>query len=159
MNNLSRFSGINITGVKAIQYVPLEDVLILPDPFNSVISLQVILKPGKVFYSADLTLYTAGCKEETVISNHGEIQKQTLQCFIPKDSPENAPSLNEMIKQRFLVLYSDFNGNRKVLGTLDSGMRFKADLDTYMDPGSGRNGHLCTFYGESPLKAPFYIPL
>lgn len=154
MQNIEALYGDNLGGIGNFLFIPDTDVSSIPDSRGNVVKNNIALVTDKEWYIATLTLETIRYTEGMTRMGAGRLKEQKLTGFVPKDTPDIGNLLEEMERCRFIVVYNDNNGYKKLLGTLNSPMRFVYELDT-TDKFSGRNGHQLTFYRQSSDKAPF----
>ena len=111
-------SGDNIAGVLTFWFVPLADVL-------SQAGGDVTLAAGKEWYTGGATRFRLNTTEKTEDTPHGPVTEVELVGFIPRRSSPLDAVLEQMVgRTRYLVIYQDYNGYRKLLGSIKQGLRF-----------------------------------
>lgn len=155
MDDINEYSGDNLGGVIGFKFIPVTDVQSIENPIDHVITTAVVLKTNKRWFSAYATQGTIGYSETSEQTAHGEVFKQQLVAIIPKDDKDKAVLFNKMRNQKFIVDYTDSNGLRKLIGSLEEPLFFSSSANTKTEM-SGRNEHSITFYGTGTHKAFIY---
>jgi hypothetical protein len=154
MQNINRPDGDNNGGLETFYFLPVEQLAQDPPPGTITQNLQ--LAAGAVFYAFYCTLGSLQYNEGETQDNRGTRYKQTLKGYVPKDTPELQAALAELSGRRFVIIYKDFNGFFKLVGSRQYWLQFSRELDTGNSP-SGRNGFGFSFSGESTRKAAHYL--
>ena len=159
MPDIDQFVGDNIGGLEEFQFIPVTDIISIPRPVDHVINKSVVIddSSGAKWLNAYVTEGSLGYTETKSKTQHGTPYKRKLVGFVPKDSEALANQFDGMEGSKFVLIYDDNNGKKKLIGSIDSPLEFTADLDTKED-ASGRNGHTISFTGNGPHKAYFYNP-
>ncbi|MDJ1472854.1 hypothetical protein [Xanthocytophaga flava] len=155
MKNINQLPGDNLGGVESFFYADADEIEYIGAPINGVISPDIIMKSGKVFYSFRPSQGTLGFKEQQNDTKAGPIFTQELKGYVPRDSADLQSALLDLYGRRLVVIYRDNNGLLKLVGDKDFYLTFEADLDTGTNP-TNRNGISFTLKGTSPKAAPFY---
>jgi hypothetical protein len=155
MNDLNRLKGNNIGGVIRFNFIPVQDVQSIALPINHKVLEPLELKEGKRWYCAYATIGTMAYSEEQSDNDNGNIYKPKFIAICPQDNEEMTDTLNAMRNQRFIIDYTDANGLRKLVGTIEEPLFFTSTLSTKNDV-KGRNEHAISFYGECTHKAYVY---
>ncbi len=153
MTDILKPIGDNIGGLQKLEFIPIIDVDSIPDPVQGTID-DPILKLGKRWFQCYFSPGTLGFSEEKNNSGAGIQYNPVLTPFIPKDNPELSAILREMDGYLFLVKYQDNNGYMKLVGDLNTGLRFESSLSTGNTPAE-RNGHKLKFTAIMSHKAWF----
>lgn len=157
MISITEFIGDNIGGLESFQFIPVGDVASIARAKDHVITELVTLDTGKAWLDAYVTLGSLAYSEGKNKTIHGNHYNRSLVGFVPKDTEALAELFDEMGDVRFIIDYTDNNGVRKLIGSLDSPLVFSSQLSTGND-AAARNGHFITFSGNSPHKAYIYDP-
>lgn len=155
MNDINEPCGDNLGGINSIQFIPVEDVISIPDPYGNKIIKPVVLGTGKRLFNAYATRGTIRYTQNPRITAAGTIYDKKLVASIPKEYAENEELYFQMRNRQFIVVYRNNNNIRKILSTLSEPLKFTADLDTGADVPN-KNAHSITFFGEGSKPALFY---
>ncbi len=155
MNDIDEFDGDNLGGIIRFKFIPVTDVESIDNPIDHVIATPVILKTNKRWFDAYATKGTIGFTEVPEKTANGDVFKLQFNAICPKDSADRSNVFNQMRNQRFIVDYTDYNGLRKLIGSLEEPLFFSSSLNTKTEV-VGRNEHSISFYGESSHKAYVY---
>ena len=155
MRNINFITGDNLGGLELLWYADADDIAYIPPAIEGVISGNIQMKPGKVFYVFRPTQGSLSFSEPLKETRIGSLYTPSLKGFVPKDTPQLQLALMEMTGRRLVVLYRDNNGNQKLVGSKDYWLTFERDLDTGSSPSS-KNGVGYSFKGNAPQPAPFY---
>lgn len=155
MNDINRLEGDNLGGIVRFKFIPVDDIRIIDDAVAGVVSVEITLQASKKWFCAYATLGTMGYTESPTNSSAGTIFSRQFSAFIPKDSAEINAQLNEMRDVRFVLDYTDSNGLRKIVGSIEEPLNFSSSLNTQSDM-PGRNGHNIVFSGDATHKAYVY---
>ena len=157
MQDIGQYTGDNIGGLEKFQFIPVNDIISIPRATNHVITEAITIDAlsGAQWFDAYVTEGSLGYKETEKKNQHGNSYDRILVGLVPKDTETLADLFDEMEGFRYVIIYTDNNGKKKVVGSIESPLQFKADMDTKVD-ANGRNGHPITFFGSSSHKAYFY---
>lgn len=155
MKNINSPDGDNIGGVLRFNFIDVNDVDIIPDPIEGKIIEVVTLKEGKQWYCGYGTLDTIGYTESSEQTSSGTIYKKQFVASCPQDSADNGSLFEENRHKKFILDYTDSNGLRKLVGTIDEPLFFLSVLNTQTNRVS-LAGHSITFYCDSTHKSPQY---
>ncbi|MDJ1480264.1 hypothetical protein QNI16_07195 [Cytophagaceae bacterium YF14B1] len=155
MKNINQLPGDNLGGLEQFFYADADEIDSIAPAVNGVITPDILMKSGKVFYSFRPSQGTLGFKEQQKDTKGGAIFTSELKGYVPRDSPELQSALLDMYNRRLVVIYRDNNGLLKLVGDKNFWLTFEADLDTGTNP-TNRNGISFSFKGEGPNPAPFY---
>ena len=136
----------NLGGLLKIWAVPPDDITISFNTANFRTTANIIemyCSPGSISFT-----------EKETQEKYGLGYKNEINAFIPKDSPETQPIINDMIGRKWVVILLDQNEQFKLAGTPEIPLRVSFDLDTGADTPD-RNGHSISFYGTQTSKAKF----
>jgi len=155
MEDLNELKNDNIGGIIRFNFIPVQDVQSISTPLNNKVLEPIEVKEYKRWYCAYATRGTMGYTEEQTDTPNGNIFKRKFVAVCPQDSDEMCDTLNLMRNQRFILDYTDANGLRKLVGTIDEPLFFTSTLNTKTDM-NGRNEHAISFYGDASHKAYVY---
>ncbi|MGJ3236429.1 hypothetical protein [Marivirga sp.] len=128
--------------------MPVEDVL-------SQNGAEVILKDSARWFTGKSSRKTLNFKENQKTDRNGTVFAPVLEGSLPKITPELREKINAMYGKDFLLVYHDFNNYRWLVGSLESPLKFFADLETGDRPDS-RNHFPFSF--ESPITRNPILP-
>jgi hypothetical protein len=155
MKDIEQYKNDNLGGIVKFKFIPVDDVESIDIAIEHIITTPVVLKENKRWFDAYATLGTMQYTEVQEKTPSGDIFKCQLVAAIPKDWADISDQLNKMRNQRFIVDYTDSNGLRKLVGSIDEPLFFKSELNT-KNEAAARNEHIITFFGESSHKAYIY---
>lgn len=155
MQDIGQYTGDNIGGIEKFQFIPVDDIVFIPRDSNHIINAGIVLKQGARWSNVYMTEGSFGYKETLKKNAHGNSYNNKLVGFVPKDREDLAELFDEMEGSRYVAIYYDNNGKTKLMGSLESPLQFKADLDT-KNKASGLNGHKIIFSGNSRHKSYFF---
>ncbi|MDF7810493.1 hypothetical protein [Hymenobacter sp. YC55] len=156
LRNLSQSIDDNLGGVEALWYVPIEDVLFVPDSEEPIVYESVDLRPGATWYQLVATLNTVRYNEPGKEDRHGVFYQPKLTGVLAKNTAALAAGLEAMEGHLYLVLYRDGNGQVWLVGSLDEPLSWSEVLDT----GNGvndRNQKSFTFASDTTRRARAYF--
>lgn len=156
MEDINKHCDDNLGGVQPFKFIPVDDIASMVEPINSKVLEPVTLKALARWFNCYATEGTIKYNEEKQQSPHGDYYKAKLTAFIPKDRAEVIEQLKQMNNKLFVIDYTDNNGLRKLVGTIDNPLSFSDTIDTG-DNASKRNGYTIEFSGELLKKAPTYF--
>lgn len=162
MNNIDDAAGSdNIGAIHKGYFIPITDVVSVPQATNGIIVLPVQKADGKKWSSIAFREQAGQYTDEFVDNAHGGIFNFLAEYYIPKTSFDKTFLLQEMTRYRFLHVLFDMNGNCKLSGAPDgaltSGLHFKYK-ENVPNPVSGQNGYLISFYGQFCKASVGYFP-
>jgi hypothetical protein len=156
MNHFPTFENLtNLGGCQYFQFVPVEDVLLVPEHTDLVINSPIVLVGSKTFLNGFASSKTLSFEEKPEKRSSGNCFLTKISGFYPKINPGALSLFEKMVNRKFLILIRDNNYYLRLAGTLEHPLEFRYSLSTGADPAK-RNGILFEFYGESLEPAPFY---
>lgn len=139
---------VNLGGILSFRFVPVEEV-------------KNIQYNRYSFIYDDITLWTDWLKgystfEKKLVNSiltssaNGSFYKNELKGFFPGHSffIEKLFAIMAQIGRRFVVEYTDYNGQRVLLGTKENGLQFSYEYTT-QDAVKKLNGYSYRFYNDS----------
>lgn len=157
MNDINQPFGDNLGGVLRFNFIDVNDIESIDVAVNSMVLQAVTLKTAKQWFAGYGTRGSIGYSETPEITNAGTLYKRQFVAFCPKDGPDNDDLFNEMRNKQFIIDYTDGNGLRKLVGSLEEPLFFSATLNTKTNTPE-LAGHSISFYGDATYKAYVYIP-
>ena len=155
MNDINKPCGDNVGGIFLFKIAFTDDVQSMSLPINGNVCEPVELKSLARWYDVYGTEGTIKFNEDQQQSPQGDYFKVKLSASIPKDRTEVKNSLEEMKNKTFIIDYTDYNNERKLVGTLTEPLKFSSSLDTGNKIPS-LNAHAIEFFGNALTKAPTY---
>ncbi|MES2590888.1 MAG: hypothetical protein V4608_03300 [Bacteroidota bacterium] len=155
MGDINRPEGDNLGGILRFKFIDVNDVLSIALPINSAILSTVQLKPGKSWSSGYGTLETIGYSEPGEITDAGTIYKRMFVAFCPYENAYSDDLLHIMRNRQFLVDYTNANGVRKLIGSINEPLFFLGALNT-KTKSSDLAGYSISFFSDSSHKAYVY---
>lgn len=155
MRNINFVTGDNLGGLSLFYYADADDIAYIPAAINGIISDDILMKEGKVFYAFRATQGTLGFSEPMKENRIGSLYSPEFKGFVPKDTPQLQQAFAEITGRRLVILYRDNNGQWKLVSSKAYWLTFERSLDTGT-AASSRNGLGFSFKGDTPEAAPFY---
>jgi len=155
MRDINEPCGDNLGGLLSFDFIPSSDVLSIPEPNKSRILQPIVLKSGKSWSSGYGTRGTMSFSEDQGNGDHGAKYAAKISLVVPKEESENEDLYHEMRHQTFIVVYTNANGLKKVVGTIAEPLKFTSNLSTGSDVPN-RNQHTIQFYEDTTRKALTY---
>jgi hypothetical protein len=155
INDIKRHDDDNLGGNNSYIFIPEDDVLTIPTVFEGAIHTEIILKPLKKWffgYGTEGTLRFTDVESE---NDHGTFYLKKFMCNVPKNRAELVAIFNKMKNRKFILLLTDNNGEKILVGTKEEPLSFKNRFDS-KDDVPGRNEHEVEFYGEGVDKSPIF---
>ena len=150
---------LNAGGLCYFEFVPKE-WLAQDLQFNiaaNYVSTAVVLIAGKSWLKAICLPQSIGFSESQNITAAGQKFNQTLVGSINGDDLTTASLFNALPYHEYVIIYTGRNGEKKIIGTKQKGMRFNATLSTGTDY-AGKHSYTLQFEFESAERAPYYLP-
>lgn len=147
----------NAAGICQFQFVPKEwlDAELLPSIEYSTLLEPISLVSGKSWLTGKPAQDTTGFTEEQVDSEAGIAWQQRIRFEVFRDLDDISAILNSMALREFVVIYTDNNGYKKVIGSKAKGASPLGKL--VLEPNfTGKNGFTLELQHESDQPAPFY---
>lgn len=155
MDDIIKPNRRNIGGVLRYNFIDVNDVQSIDIAINSVISNAVTLKAGKQWSVGYGTLGSMSYTEPPELTSSGTIYKRLFTAACPEDNAGNTNLFELMSNKQFIIDYTDNNGLRKLVGSLDEPLFFSPTLNTKSGiPELG--GNFISFYGDGSHKAYIY---
>lgn len=155
MRDINKPSGDNLGGVLRFNFIDVNDVQSIADAVNSTVSTAVTLKTAMQWYEGYGTLGSIGFTEIPEMTGAGTLYKRQFVALCPQDGEDINDLFNEMRNKQFIIDYTDSNGLRKLVGSLEEPLNFAATLNTKTNMPE-LAGHSISFYGDASHKAYRY---
>lgn len=156
MEDIFKHNDDNLGGIYAFKYIPISEVASLPAAIDGKVFEPLLTKDSGRWYEFYATPGTLGFSELKETSPHGDYYKAKFSGFVPKDRSDLIDAFSKMRNNKFIIDYTDYNGVRKIIGTIDEPLLFKESLDTGVNVPN-RNGTSFEFTGELRYKSPEYF--
>lgn len=156
MNDINKPCDDNLGGLYRFNFIPVTEVQKIAEPIGCRVLEPLETTSIGRWYECYASEGTMKFNEDLQQNEHGDYHKVKLSAFIPKDRTDIGEQLEKMRGKDFIIDYIDNNGHRKLIGRLDTPLRFTYSLDT----GStvpNINGHKIEFYGDILKKSPTYF--
>jgi hypothetical protein len=147
----------NLGGCRQFQFIPVEDVISMPDHKDYVIIEPPVVKFGKTFLIAYSTPKTLIFTEKQENNAAGTFFIQNITGFYPRVHPVVISLFKSMQNRKFLAVITDNNKYVRLAGSLEQPLEFRYSLSTGNTP-TERNGISYEFFCQSPHPAFFYKP-
>lgn len=155
MNDINKFTDDNLGGVMLFKFIPVDDVQEIPTAINNMIASAVVLKPATRWYEFYGTIGTIEFNEDQSDSEAGSYFKKSLKAITPKNRTDVDLIFGEMKNRRFILDVLDNNGIRKIVGTIQEGLKFTSKASTKGE-ATQRNEYVIEFTGDGENKSPTY---
>lgn len=155
MTDLSFSVGDNVPGLVRFWFVPVQGVASLPQRVGTTIFDDILLKQGYRWFTGEVSVDSLDYQEPWKEDEVGGFFDIKLSGFVPKDTPTSNLAFYQMKRQRYLAIYEDRNGNRKLVGDLEHTLEFTYKLSPGRS-GNDSNGFEFTFSTRGDSAAFFY---
>lgn len=147
--------GGNLGGLDYVRILPAENLAAMPLHSAHTILSELDLLDGANYLDIVFSPDSGGYDEALQETEHGDFQKQKLELWVPRDTPEVGYWMERLTGIRCVAIYQDSNGVAKLIGSKRQPLRFSHKLETGQG-ASSKNGHLISFSGECSHKALYY---
>ncbi|MEM8564924.1 MAG: hypothetical protein AAGF85_00590 [Bacteroidota bacterium] len=141
-------SGNNYGGLKLFWFVPIEDV-------ESETTNDVVLKDSKVWFIGRATKFSGDYNERSRSLKYGTKRTLSLDGEMAKLTPELDEVVSQMLGRKYIVVYNDFNGYLKKLGTVEQPLTFEYSGRSGTRPGT-KNGISFSYSGVITSSVSYY---
>ena len=148
--------GLNIAGIIKIEYFPIDWIAVFPEFIadNNTITTPLSLIAGKSPLTMGAVPESIDYKERQRNTKQGPFNRQDFKLEVVTDNGFNNHQFNIMKRYRFVIVYTYYNGTRKLLGSPEYPFKFESSLESGKKPG-GFLGYKLAFTSQNPEKAPF----
>lgn len=156
--DLSDFAPANVEnagGICSFEFLPkdyLIDDVVLSIQSNQAFGSINTLQP---WYQGRAANQSAGFTEVPKTTPSGIVYEQKVRFQVNKDTPDINTLMNALHYREYVVIYTDRNGQRKIIGNKTKGMKALVELNigaAFLD----RNYFTIELSLESDHPAPFY---
>ncbi len=137
----------NLSGLQSLLVIRSEDVATYPEAFEGVAQEEITFESGRDWLRWFATYSTSAFSTRAEDSMEGMNAAKELPFVIARHSAAITQMLRKAEKDTFIVLFTDFNGQRYLFGSKEKPVRFTFDMNT--GTGSDRNQYTCRFYSDS----------
>ncbi len=155
MQSIALSNEDNTGSLAKLHMIPVEDVVSIPDPEDYVVVDPVVLDIDCMWYTMQFTQDTPGFEESENKSKSGSFFNINLDGFIPGHNPVLTSILCEMRHRKWIIIATDHDGQKRLIGSLKNPVRFKWKFNTG-NKTSGRKGYDFTFYNQAKNPPYFY---
>ncbi len=152
---ITRFTGENLGSLVNIKVARKSDISYLADPSGDTIYEDIVFNAGKGFREWVVASQSGRMASKGRKSSEGISRENNLPFLIAKDRPGIRQMLSLAEDDEFIILFTDSNGQQKILGSLDHPALFRYDRDSG-GKFSDLNAYECEFYCEGPDNEFFY---
>jgi hypothetical protein len=146
----------NLSGLQSLLVIRSQDVTTFPDIFEGIAQSEPVFVPGRDWLKWVATYSTSGFSTRPEDSMEGISANQALDFIIPRHTSGITSMLRKAENDTFILLFTDFNGQRYLFGSPEKPVRFSFDMQT--GSGSDRNQYACRFYSDSSGNLAIYPP-
>lgn len=136
-------------------FIPVSQIVSMPKPLNGVISQEIWILSQSSWYTGRALPGSLEFDEKQSPVREGHNYSSVFKGVIPKLTSTYLALFEEMACDLFVVIFTDNNGNRHVMGTENEGASFEYDRNTTSTP-SGLAGHRFEFSCARAKPSPFY---
>ena len=154
MNEFPAIPMDSMAGLAEFYFVEAAGIIYLPDPVQGIVSAPVILKAGYSWTKGYATQDTLQYSEPSKQTAHGTHYTAALKGFVP-DEKSIRQQLIAMDTKKYIVLFTDNDGQKKIGGTLEYPFEFNSDYESQTTSG-GEKGYNYQFATLLIKKAPVY---
>jgi hypothetical protein len=145
----------NPGGYSTFYFIQKQYVSSFPITVNGVAAAPLMFWSQKDWLTGYATRGTLQYTEDTQSDANGLFYVKTITGFIPGDRPELISMLEDMVKERFIVLLKDPQGNYRLIGTPAAPLEFTANFSSG-SANSDEKGYRFTFTVNSIVRSPVY---
>lgn len=142
----------HVAGLKLFRFIPVDDVLDIPDQQRLKFT-DITLAPGAVWLNGVATIRTLKHTDTMNQSAHGDFYSNSISLFYPGVSSDLELMFDEMINRQFLIRTRDYQGNERLIGTLDDPLDFSRNFDSAEI--AGRKGYNIQFSNRQRRQSYF----
>ncbi len=154
MQNIVPINLDNTGGIAKSWFVPVEDVVSIPEAIEYTVAEPVVMDAEKNWYTIESAADTQGYDEKELKGKEGSGISIMYRAFIPGHNPTLTSIFNGMRHRRFLLIVKDQEDQKRLLGSLKNPMRFKYEFQTG-NKTSASKGYEITFY-QTAKASPFF---
>ncbi|GAB3803374.1 hypothetical protein GCM10028819_33180 [Spirosoma humi] len=149
----------NVPGLRRLWLIETRHLLGLNDPLTVPNALQLgwLLSSTGLQLCEDAVLQSlkfpsdrGDYNQKAKVSVQGVSYEQVILLNVPNDHPATALVMQRMTKRKWVAIYQDANGNRKLIGTAKQPLRFLAQYDV------SPSGYQFSWVGETRQPAYFF---
>lgn len=143
----------HVAGLKLFRFIDVEQVNSLPS--SQEIKLTDIGMPsGAVWYNGAASMRSISHADEQVSSPAGDYYSNRIALFYPGTSRDLEQLFDEMINKRFLIRTRDYQGNERLIGTLENPLEFTRSFSAAQL--GGRKGYSLEFSNRQ-LRQSYFL--
>jgi hypothetical protein len=146
---------VNPGGMREINMSLVDDIASMKQPIKNVIPPGFRMMPGKLFHRFYFTLDSCKFSEAFSKTVHGKEFTATVSFVYPSPTPEAIKQMDEMTKEKFVVIASDNKGQYRVIGNLINPATFTYNY-TSENVIAGLERCECMFTAKLHRPAYFY---
>ena len=155
MNSILPLKEENISGLAYLDFAPVSDVDSIDRPWQEEISQAVVFNPTKSFFRLAFSQETGKFSSPEEKNPSGSLHKAEVVGFTPLMRMATAAIFSEMREDLFVVVVTDNNGNKRLVGTLEEPLRFSFSESTESSYGV-RQGYAWAFRRDLKNAPPYY---
>lgn len=157
MNSFTNTDGLdNLPGIKSLQFIPVQDVTLIPEDLNSVVYDEITVRIGKGWFEGEFTPGKLQFGDESNISNHGAFHEINVSGFHAFTSSAKLNNFRLMQQHKFIVLVEDYSDNIRIVGKLESPCDFTFKESSGSYGNQQVRGYEISFKTANELPALYY---
>jgi len=147
----------NPGGLTDLHVMRRRDVLTFPDPDDDKVTLSkaIVPKTGAGFVPWDFATDTGEVNHKSTGDAGNQSITQELNTYLPRGDAKIDAVINAALNGDFIVAGRDSNGNVRICGDKNRGVKFEHDYKSGKK-GSDKNGTDFKFSGEGFGHVPYY---
>lgn len=155
LKSVTRSNSDNPGSILQVQVARVADVISIPDDVDGTLYGDIVFQEGTGFVSWDVVFETAGISSADKNTREGFSNINGLAFKLANDKPGLRSMLKVAAIDRFIVLFTDAMGRKKLFGTKEAPVSFSFTHDGGTEIQSG-NFYPCKFRYEGPDNIFFY---
>lgn len=143
----------HVAGLKLFRFIDVEQVSSLPSG-QEIKFTDIGMAPGAVWYKGVAAMRSISHADEQVSSSSGDYYTNRISLFYPGTNRALELLFDEMINKRFLIRTRDYQGNERLIGTLDNPLEFTRNFSAAQL--GGRKGYSLEFSNRQ-LRQSYFL--
>ena len=135
MNDFPTPSKEHIGGLKIFRFIPVSSVIAIPDKkeFNF---LEMQLATNAVWFNGVASFRSLSFSDNLSANENGDFYENSISAFYPGQNRDLESLFDEMVNGEFLLRIRDYEGNERLIGTIEDPLRFSRSYDSAQLGGS-----------------------
>lgn len=155
IGNFPTKKNYNPGGLKSFSFAPSVTIANYPAIVAGSANAELLFKTGFYLLNGYATANTLQFNQEEGETDQGVLHEQNLQGFVPLEGAEIVALFAEMVQMRFVCVAKDFNGIKKLLGSVLNPLVFSYKYSSGNDRKDAK-GYKFSFARTTEESAPIY---